>query len=461
SPKPTTPRLDAETLQHAVAGLRKTEHGRSLQGDIENLSNGRLDGTDQQLSRRHWPNSSFDVTLEGNQTGATFHASSNDTCVPMPVRNIYRNSDALNNTLYTERSPFQQQSQTMPFSSYHSNHQQSRTTPFSSYHSNQQQSQTTSFPSYHSNQQQYSFSQYQSSNETIPNEIPYITNPKSYIRAYATQTPAYTVMDVPGDAYQGVNNNYHNTGRHVPYSNINKSYQFVKDLRDQSLTKTQRIANQFQQSQLRDLPAPQSMGSIYEQKERLGRDQIDLLIRDMEWKLRTGAEDKCCKCGGSISNDRPGCTAIGEMFHITCFTCKECNKQLAGGSFYNVDGQPLCEDDYVKSLEKCGNCGKPITEKLLRATGSAYHPDCFVCTVCKKCLDGVPFTVDSTNKVHCVVCFHEKFAPRCAVCLKPIVPEEGQEESVRVVAMDKSFHVNCYRCEDCNIQLSSKIEGQG
>lgn len=30
------------------------------------------------------------------------------------------------------------------------------------------------------------------------------------------------------------------------------------------LTKTQRIANQFKQSQLRDLPAPQSMGSIYE-----------------------------------------------------------------------------------------------------------------------------------------------------------------------------------------------------
>lgn len=54
-----------------------------------------------------------------------------------------------------------------------------------------------------------------------------------------------------------------------------------------------------------------------------------------------------------------------------------------------------------------------------------------------------------------------KFAPRCAVCTKPIVPEEGKEESVRVVAMDKSFHVNCYRCEDCNMQLNSKIEGQG
>uniref|UniRef100_A0A1I8E9Y7 LIM zinc-binding domain-containing protein n=1 Tax=Wuchereria bancrofti TaxID=6293 RepID=A0A1I8E9Y7_WUCBA len=27
--------------------------------------------------------------------------------------------------------------------------------------------------------------------------------------------------------------------------------------------------------------------------------------------------------------------------------------------------------------------------------------------------------------------------------------------------MDKSFHVHCYRCEDCNMQLNSKIEGQG
>ncbi|EJW76985.1 hypothetical protein WUBG_12106, partial [Wuchereria bancrofti] len=57
--------------------------------------------------------------------------------------------------------------------------------------------------------------------------------------------------------------------------------------------------------------------------------------------------------------------------------------------------------------------------------------------------------------------FFRKFAPRCAVCSKPIIPEEGEEESVRVVAMDKSFHVHCYRCEDCNMQLNSKIEGQG
>ncbi|VDO43408.1 unnamed protein product, partial [Onchocerca flexuosa] len=128
-----------------------------------------------------------------------------------------------------------------------------------------------------------------SNSGTLPDELPYIiTDPKSYIRAYATQTPAYTVMDSPRDAYQAVNNNYDNSERRIPIHNINKSYQFIKDLRDQSLTKTQRIANQHQQSQLRDLPAPQSMGSIYEQSGHLGRDQIDSLIRDMEWKLKTG-----------------------------------------------------------------------------------------------------------------------------------------------------------------------------
>lgn len=27
------------------------------------------------------------------------------------------------------------------------------------------------------------------------------------------------------------------------------------------------------------------------------------------------------------------------------------------------------------------------------------------------------------------------------------MPEKGQEETVRIVALDRSFHVNCYVCE--------------
>lgn len=40
-----------------------------------------------------------------------------------------------------------------------------------------------------------------------------------------------------------------------------------------------------------------------------------------------------------------------------------------------------------------------------------------------------------------------KFAPRCSVCGGAIMPEPGQEETVRIVALDRSFHIGCYKCE--------------
>jgi hypothetical protein len=59
------------------------------------------------------------------------------------------------------------------------------------------------------------------------------------------------------------------------------------------------------------------------------------------------------------------------------------------------------------------------------------------------------------NGIHCIsalnilsYCFdRRKFAPRCCVCKDPIVPEAGKTETVRVVALDRSFHVSCYKCE--------------
>jgi hypothetical protein len=57
--------------------------------------------------------------------------------------------------------------------------------------------------------------------------------------------------------------------------------------------------------------------------------------------------DNCAKCGEGIANDRPGCTALNQTFHLACFTCSECGKELAGGSFYALEGKPYCESDYM------------------------------------------------------------------------------------------------------------------
>lgn len=58
------------------------------------------------------------------------------------------------------------------------------------------------------------------------------------------------------------------------------------------------------------------------------------------------------------------------------------------------------------TLETCSICSKAIMERILRATGKAYHPHCFTCVVCRRSLDGVPFTVDASNHIHCIEDFH-------------------------------------------------------
>lgn len=187
----------------------------------------------------------------------------------------------------------------------------------------------------------------------------------------------------------------------------------------------------------------------------------DLLVQSMHGSSDSDIYGICTACGQKVVGEGSGCTAMDQVYHISCFTCQHCAIQLQGKPFYALEGKPYCEEDYLNTLEKCSVCMKPILDRILRATGKPYHPQCFSCIVCGKSLDGIPFTVDATNQIHCIEDFHRKFAPRCCVCKLPIMPEAGQDETVRVVALDRSFHISCYKCEDCGLVLSSEAEGRG
>ncbi|ESN96306.1 hypothetical protein HELRODRAFT_137376, partial [Helobdella robusta] len=87
-----------------------------------------------------------------------------------------------------------------------------------------------------------------------------------------------------------------------------------------------------------------------------------------------------------------------------------------------------------------------------------YHPRCFKCCECGLCLDGLDFAVNEEDsyKIYCHKDYFKIFSPRCAVCNGTIDPIQGTNEVVRVVSADADYHIDCYKCQRCQMQLTDE-----
>uniref|UniRef100_A0A4X1ST03 Actin binding LIM protein family member 2 n=1 Tax=Sus scrofa TaxID=9823 RepID=A0A4X1ST03_PIG len=89
----------------------------------------------------------------------------------------------------------------------------------------------------------------------------------------------------------------------------------------------------------------------------------------------------CGGCGAEIKNGQ-SLVALDKHWHLGCFKCKTCGKQL-NAEYISKDGLPYCEADYhAKFGIRCDGCEKYITGHVLEAGEKHYHPLCALCVRC-------------------------------------------------------------------------------
>lgn len=88
---------------------------------------------------------------------------------------------------------------------------------------------------------------------------------------------------------------------------------------------------------------------------------------------------------------------------------QECFAPFSGGSFFEHEGRPLCENHFhARRGSLCATCGLPVTGRCVSALGRRFHPDHFTCTFCLRPLTKGSFQ-ERAGKPYCQPCFLKLF----------------------------------------------------
>jgi len=98
-------------------------------------------------------------------------------------------------------------------------------------------------------------------------------------------------------------------------------------------------------------------------------------------------------------------TALGRQWHPEHFVCFYCKNPFQGGSFFEKDGRPYCETHYHQLFATlCAKCGKSIAGRGVTALDKQWHPEHFTCACCDKNLAGATFC-EWDGKPMCKKCY--------------------------------------------------------
>nr|XP_015211343.1 PREDICTED: leupaxin-like isoform X1 [Lepisosteus oculatus] len=169
---------------------------------------------------------------------------------------------------------------------------------------------------------------------------------------------------------------------------------------------------------------------------------LGVLSSDMEkMGVHTAAKGHCAACGKCIVGKV--ITAMGMTWHPEHFVCCVCKEELGVScGFFERDGKPYCETDYQNIFApRCAYCNGPILQNILTALDRSWHPEHFFCTACGHVFGSEGF-LEREGKPYCHADFYRLYAPKCSGCGDPV-------RENYLSAANGTWHTECFVCADC------------
>ncbi|RVE65775.1 hypothetical protein OJAV_G00120200 [Oryzias javanicus] len=157
----------------------------------------------------------------------------------------------------------------------------------------------------------------------------------------------------------------------------------------------------------------------------------------------------CCKCNNVIRG--PFLVAMGMSWHPEEFNCAHCRSSLAESGFVEEKDKVYCVRCYEQFFAPtCAYCHQKILGEIMNALKQTWHVSCFVCTACQQPIRGNTFHMED-GQPYCERDYNTLFGTPCNGCQYPIDAGDRFLE-----ALGHKWHDSCFVCVAC----SQSLEGQ-